>query len=222
MPTAKKKPAARKPSVRRPSNFDEFTQAYLEAALWSSTDDEGNPLDSKYGIDDIKTPTLASMVRDAKSFQREHGHLFRGHEDRAGHDFWLNRNGHGAGFWDGGWSERVADKLDKASQFYGEFYLGEGDFKKSSRSNGYGRSMMARRNPEVECREPRKHFDRYRGAQVMHKGEWVQVEGCWTGSRYVGRAEGAKKRTTIPKKVVRQKASRTPSHVKGARARKRK
>jgi hypothetical protein len=79
-----------------------------------------------------------------------------------------------------------------------------------------------RRNPEVECREPQKRFDRYRSAKVWDGEKWIQLEGCHTGSRYVGRAEGAKKRTTISKKVVRQKASRTPSRVKGVRARKRK
>lgn len=78
---------------------------------------------------------------------------------------------------------------------------------------------MVRPNPQVECRDPKSKFDRYRGAKVMHQGEWLQLEGCYSGSRYVGRAEGAKKRTTISKQVVRQKASRTPSRVKGARAR---
>lgn len=79
-----------------------------------------------------------------------------------------------------------------------------------------------RRNPEVECREPQKRFDRYRSAKVWDGEKWIQLEGCHTGARYIGRAEGAKKRTTISKKVVRQKASRTPSRVKGVRARKRK
>ena len=98
--------------------------------------------------------------------------------------------------------------------------------RRASRTNGYARKAApkrrTRRNPEVECREPKSKFDRYRGAKVLHKGEFVQLEGCFTGARYVGRAEGAKKRTTISKKVVRQKASRTPSRVKGVRARKRK
>lgn len=90
-------------------------------------------------------------------------------------------------------------------------------FKAHTRSNGH--SSMTRRNPEVECREPKSKFDRYRSAKVWDGEKWIQIEGCHTGARYVGRAEGAKKRTTISKKVVRQKASRTPSRVKGVRAR---
>jgi hypothetical protein len=98
---------------------------------------------------------------------------------------------------------------------------------RASRPNGAAKKRTApkrrtRRNPEVECREPQKRFDRYRSAKVWDGEKWIQLEGCHTGARYIGRAEGAKKRTTISKKVVRQKASRTHSRVKGVRARKRK
>ena len=248
MATAKKKPAtkartaARKPAaakkrtVRRPSIDDEFTEAYVNAALWSSTDDEGTPLDSQYGLDDISSETLATMVKDCKDFQRKYGHLFEGNESQAGHDFWLTRNGHGAGFWDRPevYGQRRADALSDAAQKYGEVYLyadggrvrGNG-YGRASRPNGAAKKRTApkrrtRRNPEVECREPQKRFDRYRSAKVWDGEKWIQLGGCHTGARYVGRAEGAKKRTTISKKVVRQKASRTPSRVKGVRARKRK
>jgi len=34
---------------------------------------------------------------------------------QAGHDFWLTRNGHGAGFWDGDWLEPAASALDAYS-----------------------------------------------------------------------------------------------------------
>ena len=97
-----------------------------------------------------------------------------------------------------------------------------GSKRKPSTAKRAAPKRRTRRNPEVECREPKSKLDRYRSAKVMHKGEFVQLEGCFTGASYVGRAEGAKKRTTISKKVVRQKASRTPSRVKGVRARKRK
>lgn len=79
-----------------------------------------------------------------------------------------------------------------------------------------------RSNPAVAC-SPNKKRDKYRGAKVMHKGEWVQNGGCWDAKgvpSYVGKGESGKRRV-IAKKVVRQKASRTPSRVKGVRARKR-
>ena len=47
--------------------------------------------------------------------------------ERAGHDFWLTRNHHGAGFWDGDWPEDVDEKLTEASHSWGEMDLYVGD-----------------------------------------------------------------------------------------------
>lgn len=91
------------------SGLDIFTTAYIEAALWSSTDnaDEtgGEPLDLNYSISDIAPETLAEMVADCADFQASFGEYIARDLLRAGHDFWLTRNGHGAGFWDGDWNE---------------------------------------------------------------------------------------------------------------------
>lgn len=38
-------------------------------------------------------------------------------------DFWLTRNGHGAGFWDGDWPVPAATRLTEASEKAGEVYL---------------------------------------------------------------------------------------------------
>lgn len=85
--------------------MDAFTRSYIAAALWSSTDnadDRGDePLDANYGPDDIAPDTLARMVEDCETFQRDNGGDIASDFERAGHDFWLTRNGHGAGFWDG-------------------------------------------------------------------------------------------------------------------------
>ena len=94
--------------------LDKFTLAYIECALWSSTDDDGEPLDDQYGIDDIAPECLAQSVEDCKAFQEEHAGLLASLDDeQCGHDFWLTRNGHGAGFWDGDWPE-IGDRLTKA------------------------------------------------------------------------------------------------------------
>ena len=45
---------------------------------------------------------------------------------QAGHDFWLTRNRHGAGFWDRGLGER-GQRLTDAAHVYGESYLSIGD-----------------------------------------------------------------------------------------------
>lgn len=39
---------------------------------------------------------------------------------RAGHDFYLTRNGHGAGFWDGDYEKAKGQRLTDACRPYGE------------------------------------------------------------------------------------------------------
>jgi hypothetical protein len=102
---------------------------YLICALWSSTDDDGEPLDSVYSIDDISAQTVKQMEKDVSDFIESNKELLieSGQSDeQIGHDFWLTRNGHGAGFWDRGLGA-VGDDLSKASKSYGEVYLYAGD-----------------------------------------------------------------------------------------------
>lgn len=118
------------------ARMDEFTQQYFDTALWSSNDESddsgGEPLDKNYGIEDFDPATRDKMIADCADFQERFGTLIDeggGDYGRAGHDFWLTRNGHGAGFWDGDWPEPQATKLTDASKEYGEFdlYLGDED-----------------------------------------------------------------------------------------------
>lgn len=106
-------------------HLDMFTTAYVECALWSSTDNStesgGYPLDDNYDIEDIDKETLASMIADCEAFQRDHWDDIASDLERAGADFWLSRNGHGAGFFDGPWPN--ADFLHKAAKVYGSFDL---------------------------------------------------------------------------------------------------
>lgn len=107
--------------------LDNFTTAYIECALWSSTDDDSNPLDDNYGIDDLSPECLARMVEDCKQFQLDHQTDMEGLDDeQCGHDFWLTRCGHGAGFWDRGYG-KLGDKLTQASKVWGDVYLYVGD-----------------------------------------------------------------------------------------------
>ena len=79
-----------------------FISGYMRCALWSSTDNDGECLDVNHGVHDISAETQLQMVRDCEAFYRENKSLFpAGYSmNEAGHDFWLTRNGHGAGFWD--------------------------------------------------------------------------------------------------------------------------
>lgn len=103
--------------------FDE----YVKCALWSSLDDNGAPLNREYGPDDIAEATLDEMRSDCESFAESNIRDLSGMDpDFAGHDFWLTRNGHGAGFWDRGLGDR-GDRLTEAAHGYGESDLYVGD-----------------------------------------------------------------------------------------------
>ena len=117
-------------------HLDRFTRAYIEAALWSSNDESdergGVPLNQNYSESNIADECLSRMIADCASFQKSHGELITDEnlvyagtdaESRAGHDFWLTRCGHGAGFWDGDWTEPAGAILTKAAKEYGEFWL---------------------------------------------------------------------------------------------------
>lgn len=111
--------------------LDKFTTAYLEAALWSSMDEStpegGEPMDANYSFADLAPETLDRMKTDCAAFQRQHWNDIQDDVERAGHDFWLTRNHHGAGFWDGDWPEGVDEKLTAASHSWGEVDLYVGD-----------------------------------------------------------------------------------------------
>ena len=111
--------------------MDKFLVAYIEAALWSSMDEStpegGEPLDKNYGIGDLAPETLKKMRVDCERFQDENADDILYYEMQAGHDFWLTRNGHGAGFWDDGWSKEVGDRLTHACRAYPEVNLYLGD-----------------------------------------------------------------------------------------------
>jgi hypothetical protein len=100
-----------------------FFAHYLATALWSSTDAGGNPLDAKYTEDDIEAETLEILKAHCLSFLSRAAPFIDAEDGiadrwtRAGHDFWLTSQGHGAGFWDGDWP-KYGDLLTKMSKCY--------------------------------------------------------------------------------------------------------
>lgn len=122
--------------------LDPFTSAYLIACLWSSNDESaptgGEPFDRNYSVSDFAPEAIKRAAADCARFQAENDAdiVAAGLDwECAGHCFWLNRNGHGSGFWDEKMesagdpdSERQAcDRLSDASHKYGECspYLGD-------------------------------------------------------------------------------------------------
>jgi hypothetical protein len=113
--------------------FDKFTTAYLVAALWSTNDEStpqgGEPLDTNYGIHDIAPDTIGQALKDCQKFQKDNKALLENLDlSQCGHDFWLTRNGHGAGFWDRDLGE-VGEKLTEACKQFPEVSLYVGDDK---------------------------------------------------------------------------------------------
>jgi hypothetical protein len=106
---------------------DDFTRAYIAAALWSSSDDDDEPLDARFDELDIDAATMDCMKADCLAFQDSAKHEIARDASGAGHDFWLTRNGHGAGFWDGDWPEPAGDILTKRAKAFGEYSLYVGD-----------------------------------------------------------------------------------------------
>jgi len=113
--------------------MDEFTQAYIGAALWSTTDpDHGDDsLDKKYGPQDLAPATLEAIERDCAAFQKDNAKLLaKAYKDiqksRAGFCFYMSRSGSGTGFFDEGLGA-VGDKLEEASEAYGTFEIYPGD-----------------------------------------------------------------------------------------------
>ena len=111
---------------------DRFTRAYITCALWSSTDesreDGGDPMDQNYGPENLAPETLAAMQADCDVFRERAGAMLDEHADpdMGAHDFWLTRNHHGAGFWDGDWPTN-GDALTKLAHEFGEVNLCVGD-----------------------------------------------------------------------------------------------
>ncbi len=119
-------------------SFDPFTAAYIEAALWTSSisesDDRG--MDTEYSSEDIDGDSLEAMAADCARFQSEAGDLLDGVDSsQAGHDFWLDRNGHGAGAWDRGNGE-TGERLAAIARTFGEAHLFLSDDEDSPREPG--------------------------------------------------------------------------------------
>jgi hypothetical protein len=101
-----------------------FFGAYVAAALWSSNDGDGAALDSNFGEEDIDPETLTNMKEDCAEFMQRNAKDLEewGDYSQTGHDFWLTRNSHGAGFLDRGRGE-LGERLDAEAERFGEFNL---------------------------------------------------------------------------------------------------
>jgi hypothetical protein len=107
---------------------DCFTRGYLAAAEWLARDEDGDDLtpDASENAVGWAEDALAEAIADCKAFQEANNAEIglyqmaaRRSAESAGHDFYLSRNGHGAGFFDRGDHPVFAALQDAASQFGG-------------------------------------------------------------------------------------------------------
>ncbi len=107
-----------------------MVRSYLESALWTGTDNMGALLDRRFSLCDFSPRAVLQASADCEAFAANcasAGDLLAGMDpEEAGYDFWLTRNGHGAGFWDRGLGER-GDRLSDVCRAMGESDLYVGD-----------------------------------------------------------------------------------------------
>ena len=100
----------------------EVLDNYMVAALWSSDDmTTGEEMSSEFSIHDIDPASGESMRLDVVKFLTENKEMLKKSglsDEQIGHDFWLTRNGHGAGFWDRGLDKEVGDALSDAARAF--------------------------------------------------------------------------------------------------------
>ena len=102
-------------------DYREFFQAYIACAHWL--------LPEEYKAIDIdRCGSKRKMAKDCRAFLADVAAAGCGWEgwtaEQAGHDFFLTRNGHGAGFWDRYWNETElaarGDALTKLCRPHGD------------------------------------------------------------------------------------------------------
>ncbi len=117
------------------NELDSFVRAYITAAFWT-----WNEVESPGGVDyrdtgcaeehysKLSETALQSMEADCAKFEQENESLLAqaGDAEQNGHDFWLTRNRHGAGFWDRDYGD-IGKKLTDAAHKFGECEIYSGD-----------------------------------------------------------------------------------------------
>jgi len=108
------------------ADIDAIVDGYLDCQLWAGLDmdREDTNLDENYGRSDISEEYVDKVREELLTIVTAHPlavrmYLARMSPDYFGHDFYLTRERHGAGFWDRGLGE-LGDYLTDIAHAYGE------------------------------------------------------------------------------------------------------
>ncbi len=111
--------------------LEAFTRGYIACALWcgvmSYDGEELESADSDFSEDDLTDEARETIEKECRDFVASNISDLMGCDldsEQCGHDFYLTRNRHGAGFWDrksrGEYADQCLDRLTKTSHAYGE------------------------------------------------------------------------------------------------------
>lgn len=105
---------------------------YLLTALQASVDNANEPLGKNYDINDLPESEINKAIKDCNLFlakcEENSIDISDISLDDLGHDFWLTRNRHGAGFWDGDYlPQELGEALTEVAHSFGEcsIYIGD-------------------------------------------------------------------------------------------------
>lgn len=125
-------------------NINQFLKGYIDAALWSTTDTRPedtagiDPYNLDEHFDDVSPACRKAMLDDCEDFIQCNAAKLEAFKPcnencddwRLGFLFWLNRSGHGSGFWDESNEhpyDVIGEELSDAAKVYGTFEI-YGDF----------------------------------------------------------------------------------------------
>lgn len=130
-----RRPDLQEPFLPAPPSLSVVVEAYLVCALWSTggTYPDGEEFEAfdveGFTQDDLAPEVKQEAERDCQAFLEMCAADLAASglgDGQIGHDFWLSRNGHGAGFWDRDLGE-IGERLTKAAKTFGEINLYVGD-----------------------------------------------------------------------------------------------
>lgn len=117
-------------------NVVAMTKGYLDAIEFTDFGDEDQPPKGCKFSPMANYEALAACSEFLMQFSHLVEQAISAHDysyEQAGHDFWLTRNGHGAGFWDRGLDSQIEDEqgdmwnlgdaLTSASKMFGEIHV---------------------------------------------------------------------------------------------------
>jgi hypothetical protein len=106
---------------------NDFLAAYVEALFFTEVTPNSEESMQGKDVDDVSFDLARQLIHDCAIFEAAHGQDIDSAYASAGHDFWLTRNGHGAGFWDGDWPKGEGERMDATSKAFGECEIYAGD-----------------------------------------------------------------------------------------------